>query len=1202
MELAAGSGAVVTTTTNASGIYTFTGLSAGRYTVTVVTSADLLVDSVFSASGSSLSQRQSVSVVSAASASVRSAIPTQIVVNLAANQNYGVADFGAVGANGIGDFVWNDLNKDGIQQAGEPGIANVQMELYNSAGALISTTVTTGGGFYSFDNLPAGIFRIEVAFSEFFFSGELNGWSASPRDVTTDTIDSDGDGLTHSVTVTLGSQAISTVDFGFYADGKSTIGNYVWRDANRDGDHQGAESEFLAGIDGVLVRLYLDDGDFVFEPGPNGNDGQDRLYAARITGNDPATGSTETGWYDFNVVADGNDFWVYVAPSNFAPGGPLRNLIFTNGNGVIYDPNNPQLVTSQPFDVIDYNLADFGYAEQLGSIGDYVWEDADGDTIQDPSEPGIPNVVVRLTDGLGNIITATTNISGNYSFPNLPAGTYTVTVNTASLPVDFNLATTPQVIVVNLDPGEQYVNADFGFKRLGIVVGDYVWYDVDKDGVQDIGEPGLGNITMKLWFDNDNDGEFNPVFDFQVDSTVTDAQGGYRLDAPAPGVYFVDVTDDYGLLALYAHTLGPQSIPDPSPPITLTQGQIYRDADFGYVRVPGPGNAIIGDLVWLDGDQDQLRDPSEPIIKGVLVCATPLAGGAQICETTDLNGRYLLEVPAGSYSVAPIAPPFGLTPSTPVPHLVSVAAGDQYLAADFGYYGGSGVLSALGGTIWQDLPVNDIVNGILDPGEPGIPSVSVDVIDDSNGNGDFDFGEPILATLGEYPDGVFLFDSLLPGDYLVRVSDTLQRLRYFAPTILGPNQGQDNNNQAQPYAIDLSPGETDTTADFGYREFDGTGGGDGEPDIGLIGDQVWYEADKNGLYSPGNGDIPVAGVTVQLLLNGAPVASTTTGAYGKYLFTDLELQDYTVRVTDAFGVLTGYPVTTLGPVQGDDDNNQLQPYAVTLGLQQDNLTADFGYTRSPAVAISKVLNTVPPVRSGESVSFTIRITNTGDTTIQVLPLRDLYDTGHLFFVEATPAANSSINDGQIDWSDLTMALGDLPPGATGTVVVSFIAGPDTSQLPNSETINRAIVTAASADPDGGGPLPPLILPPVAAEDGVVINNPTGVLLTDLEAYWESGLVFIRWTSLTEAQVVGFNVWRLPVGGDAEKLNPAPIVALYSGSNRGNRYDFVDLQPSRDAVRGYRVDALLVTGATFSVDVMVSPSAPYRVFMPVISRR
>ena len=152
-----------------------------------------------------------------------------------------------------------------------------------------------------------------------------------------------------------------------------------------------------------------------------------------------------------------------------------------------------------------------------------------------------------------------------------------------------------------------------------------------------------------------------------------------------PGTYFVDVTDANNVLAGLTHIVANQSKPDPTSAIALGAGQVYKDADFGYVRQPTSGKALIGDTVWYDDNGDGVQQPSEPGIPGIQVSATPVGGGAPICTTTDSNGHYLIEVSAGSYTVAPTNPPAGYTATTIVPHPVSVAAGDQYLDADFGY-------------------------------------------------------------------------------------------------------------------------------------------------------------------------------------------------------------------------------------------------------------------------------------------------------------------------------------------------------------------------------------------------------------------------------------------------------------------------------------------------------------------------------------
>ena len=73
---------------------------------------------------------------------------------------------------------------------------------------------------------------------------------------------------------------------------------------------------------------------------------------------------------------------------------------------------------------------DFGYYTPvtLASLGDFVWNDANVNGIQDSSEKGIPNVTVNLLGPTGTtpLETTTTNANGNYSFTNLVPGTYRV--------------------------------------------------------------------------------------------------------------------------------------------------------------------------------------------------------------------------------------------------------------------------------------------------------------------------------------------------------------------------------------------------------------------------------------------------------------------------------------------------------------------------------------------------------------------------------------------------------------------------------------------------------------------------------------------------------------------------------------------------------------------------------------------------------
>ncbi|MBD2206730.1 right-handed parallel beta-helix repeat-containing protein [Calothrix sp. FACHB-1219] len=105
-----------------------------------------------------------------------------------------------------------------------------------------------------------------------------------------------------------------------------------------------------------------------------------------------------------------------------------------------------------------------------GSIGNRIWNDTDGDGIQDAEETGIANVSVKLLNSSQQIIaTKLTNSNGHYTFNNLSAGTYTVQVDSSTLPSGAQITSDPDATkdgqsVVSLATDETKVNIDFGYK------------------------------------------------------------------------------------------------------------------------------------------------------------------------------------------------------------------------------------------------------------------------------------------------------------------------------------------------------------------------------------------------------------------------------------------------------------------------------------------------------------------------------------------------------------------------------------------------------------------------------------------------------------------------------------------------------------------------------------------------------------------
>ena len=65
----------------------------------------------------------------------------------------------------IGDFVWNDLNRNGIQDAGEPGLNGVTLQLLNGVTIVATTTTAMVGnvnGGYLFSGLCAGTYSVKI--------------------------------------------------------------------------------------------------------------------------------------------------------------------------------------------------------------------------------------------------------------------------------------------------------------------------------------------------------------------------------------------------------------------------------------------------------------------------------------------------------------------------------------------------------------------------------------------------------------------------------------------------------------------------------------------------------------------------------------------------------------------------------------------------------------------------------------------------------------------------------------------------------------------------------------------------------------------------------------------------------------------------------------------------------------------------------
>ena len=768
------SGADITTKTGADGKYTFTRLPLGSYKVEVVPGEAKL-------DGTDVNLADYKQTYGYGSSTTRSQIgkgklvtPDPITLTSAA-PNVTKIDFGFVKPVSLGNFVWFDANKNGIQDADEVGVAGVTVTLdgqldmdlvVDADGNPVKPVTTDANGKYVFTNLLPSSYGVTFTIPD--------GYSETVSKAGDDrAVDSDG---WQTWTILKQGQDDMTIDLGLIADG--TIGDTLFWDVDNNGGSEpsGADKPLAgvtvkltyttpAGVEKTLTTVTDENGKYSFKdlaPGdyvvtvdkaslatvcpectaqthaPSGDltaaEGQELSLTSKVTLSPRAMTNNDQDWA-FTGVANTAIVKAIADPleapaGGFIPGTSVTyTLTVTNegpspATGVIAQDKLPSGVT------FEYADGDGTYDAASGK-----W-DLSGEVIEKGATRTLRITVIIRASAAGSVVTNTATIEKQDQIGDKKPD------NTSSVPL-----TAGYTIA-----GKLYNDADASFS------------DSDSEA------PYAGVTVALLKKDGtpvlDKDG--NPV------TAVTDAQGKYSFSGLPLGEYTVSVVDPTsgplaGTKPTEAYTGRYKTTADVT--IKAETGSVI-DVNFGFVKP-----ASVGDYTWMDVNRDGVQDADEPALPGVTVtltradgsAVTDASGNPVAAVTTDANGKYVFEnllpgdykvsfqAPAGFEATTSEAGDDRAADSNGASASVTLVQGQTDDTIDFGAVGT--------GVIGDQLFVDVNQNGGKDPdaGDKVLPGVKVTLTWTGPG------GITRTYETTTDADGKYKFENLLPGEYKVSV-------------------------------------------------------------------------------------------------------------------------------------------------------------------------------------------------------------------------------------------------------------------------------------------------------------------------------------------------------------------------------------------------------------------------------------------------
>ena len=672
----------------------------------------------------------------------------------------------------VSGVVFEDAGYDGVLGEEDKRLSGIRVYAVDASGQSVADAATNGRGEYTLTGLMPGVYTVEVQRKAGYGFTRLRPAEDGGSHVTALVGEM---GVTAEMDIAMG-EALTGVNAGMLP--ASTVSGVFFHDVNDNG----LRDENEIGMLGAQVRLVSEDGEIDLTQTP-----------------------AEDGTYFFDGVMPGRYTLHYLL-------GEHREMakVVEGGNTVAHD--GPDTVYG-PFEVVmgEALTLPVAGAVTLGNFSGAVFEDLNANGQWDEGEKALAGAAVTLTPDRTGIeaAQAVTGADGAFDLEGLRPAGYTLTV---ALPEGYIFSCPLEGLAFGTLGEQSLVCAwqtltDRTDKAIGAVkpgsISGVIWLDENEDGTRGEGELLMSGVSLELVDERGG----------TVVKRTASTDQGFRFDNVRPGTYTVRLTlpDQSSPAADSASTFVANGLRMTQTGVTVEAGEDVDGLTTGLVSA----TSVAGRLYL---DENGARTP----LAGVTVS---LYKGGELSPLmtvlTDDSGRYRFDglwpadyyleagLPSGTIFVRPDDPNYesGASAVTAsgegagTSELFYLHMAQHRLDMDVIYIKPARV----GDLAWLD----ENGNGLVDEGEPGIPGITVQLLQD---------GEAVYETVTD-AYGYYLFTDVYPGAYTLvakaypELTPTRQveSLRIISSCLVG---GDGNEAHSDPFEVES--GSLNVNYDLGY--------------------------------------------------------------------------------------------------------------------------------------------------------------------------------------------------------------------------------------------------------------------------------------------------------------------------------------------------------------------------------------------------